>query len=152
MRTHATLEDKRVEKTIETIIKRDTPEREVFFDREVVVNESKEVKEMICRVFVQNPKDPFPLVLKRMKLLRGSDYSEFLEKVRTELTGEESREPNNLFWVDWGYKLKADGNEKTHKSSHFWGSGVKEVIQKIEDSIPPGYTYSIERIERISPS
>lgn len=142
-----------LEKTIETIIKRDTPDREVFFDHKVIADEEGNTKEVRCWAYVQNPKDPFPLVLKSVSFPGWASYEDFLGNLKNELTSSE-RAVENLYWVDWLYEPynNSDPDSKVRRQSHFWGKGVKEVVEKIEDSLPVNYSYFIERIEVLSQS
>lgn len=155
------LANKELERTIETIIKRDTPNREVYFDSRTELNRPHVTYRF--KVFTKNSEDPFALLLKEQyythhiaKTERDPDYFEvcryeFLKGLKDELVNKEESSSKNRYFVKWEYK-ESDDSDPVERTSHFIGSGVRQVIDKLEESVPSHYKFKVHKIELLPES
>lgn len=164
------LANKELERTIETIIKKDTPEREVYFENRIIEEDIDVTYHF--EVYTKNPDDPFMLLLKKQEK-SGMELSEhqrdhyglekrdqvfhffrggFLQELRDELVNKEKADRHNRYWVEWYYYEKGEGGEPTRRTSHFIGKGLKEVVDKLENSVPKDYEFTIKKVELLAES
>lgn len=158
------LTNKELEKTIETIIKKDTPNREVYFDNRII-HDRPQVGYRF-KVFTKNLEDPFALLLKEGyythhvakndKTGDPADFFEelryeFLEELRQELLNKEDANSKNRYFVKWHYKVN-QYSDPVERTSHFMGNHIRQVVDKLEQSIPSHYDFKIYKIELLPES